>query len=137
MVNLAQVPDICALATSNQSPASSFVLLLILGTTTQPVSLGQYAVVTTLGAAYVTDDANCRTTTPVVATAGIVDLTRADTSFTGSFDVTFPTGRMAGSFEAPLCSSPGNGTAVGDGGTACVQYPVCGAQGQDAGPCLP
>jgi hypothetical protein len=137
MINLAQVPDVCALATSNQSPASSFVLLLILGTTTEPVSLGQYAVGTTLDAAYVTDDANCQATTPVVATAGTVDLTRADSSFTGSFDVTFPTGQMAGSFEAPLCSAPGNGTVVGDGGVACVEYPACDAQGRDGGPCLP
>lgn len=103
----------------------------------QPVAIGQYTVGTTLGAAYVTDDANCQATTPVVATAGTVDLTRADTSFAGSFDVTFPTGHMAGSFEAPLCSAPGNGTVVGDGGTACVEYPACDAQGQDAGPCLP
>jgi hypothetical protein len=136
LVNLAQVPDICALAASNQSPASSFDLLLLLGTPAQSVSPGQYMVGTALAAAYLTDDADCQSTAPVVATAGTVDLTRADTSFAGSFDVTFPTGRMAGSFEAPLCTSTGNGMIIGDGGAACVQYPAC-AVGQDAGPCSP
>lgn len=136
LVNLSQVPDICALAASNQSPASSFDLLLLLGTPAQTVSPGQYAVGTTLAAAYLTDDASCQATTPVWATTGTVNLMRADMSFAGSFDVTFPTGHMAGSFEAPLCSPPGNGTMVGDGGTTCVQYPAC-AVGQDAGPCAP
>ncbi len=136
MVNLAGVSDICALATSNQSPANTVVLLLVLGTPAQTVNPGQYPVGATLGAIYITNDASCRAATPVVATAGTVDLIGIGTSFAGSFDLTFPTGRMAGNFDAPLCSSPGSAAAVGDGGTACVQYPAC-AQGQDAGPCLP
>jgi hypothetical protein len=82
-------------------------------------------------AGYKLTDVKCAAASQETATTGSLEIDRVDTSIHGVADMTFPTGRVIVSFDAPLC-----GTATGSGaGSACASFPLCPAgQGTDLDP---
>ncbi|MFI5041837.1 MAG: hypothetical protein ACHQNA_08310 [Acidimicrobiales bacterium] len=135
ILNLAKVPNACALAGSGQSPANAVDVLLILGQSPNDIVVpGRYEMGRGFFGLYLTSDASCQTSSEVHMTAGTVDLTRADSSFEGTFDMSFPAGRMTGSFVAPLCGDGAGTGAAMDAAAVCVVYPPCDPS-SGAGPC--
>ncbi len=83
------------------------------------VATGTYGVVSQgfgATASYATQDATCNTSFSETASGGSVTLTTVSgSSVAGTFDLTFGTDHVTGSFSAPIC-----GYSAGDGGvTAC------------------
>jgi hypothetical protein len=137
--NLSGVADICGLVVnSGVTPASSHLVTLLVGDAMQPLVPGRYSVgemANVFNAEYYEEDDHCTPSPATSATSGTIELTRADSSFEGTFDVTFPTGRMVGSFNAPACDDPTRYAGMTDAGAACVSYPACDAGGSGVRPC--
>jgi hypothetical protein len=64
-------------------------------------------------ALFVVNDASCNTTTgPIEATSGTLTVTRVDaTGYTGTFDVTFGSDHVTGTFNTGSCSALGSTTS--------------------------
>jgi hypothetical protein len=137
--NLSGVADVCGLmVNSNVTPARSHLLTLLLGDALQPLVPGHYSVgemSNMVNGEYYDEDDHCTASPATSATSGTINLTRADSSFEGTFDLTFPTGHMVGSFDAPSCDDPTRYAGPADAAAACVSYPACGAGGPGVQPC--
>jgi hypothetical protein len=64
-------------------------------------------------AQFAVDDASCNATTgPIEATSGTLTVTRVDaTGYTGTFDLTFGTDHVTGTFNTGTCSALGTVTS--------------------------
>jgi hypothetical protein len=71
-------------------------------------------------ASYRFADVSCAAASEGAAIAGALQIDGVDTSIRGIADMTFPTGRVITTFNAPFCGSSTTST-----GTACVSFPVC------------
>jgi hypothetical protein len=84
-------------------------------------------------ASYGLADMTCASAVQGDAIKGSLEIDSMDTSIHGIADMTFPTGRVIASFDAPLCASSA-ATSTGTG-TACAHLPLCPAgQGADLNP---
>jgi hypothetical protein len=89
-----------------------------------PVTPGTYAQMNSVDemtAGYDSYDSTCNDTSPAW-NGGSVVVCGAGTSFTGTFDLTFGSDHVTGTFDAPLCTLNADaGTTMGaDGGVACL-----------------
>ncbi len=130
VANVDNVPDICAFAGSNGTISNLSRIVFVLGSRTDPadvVSTGTLLLGDRLGAVILANDAGCNTT-DAGAMAGTVDITHVGTaSIAGRFDLTFPSGNVTGSFDAPMCNSPASPDPTAtDAGDVCVTFPSCG-----------
>ena len=141
LANLANVPDTCAFSSTTGDIAKLLTLVLLVGSNANPsvpVGPGKYPIGDPLAAVIVDDDANCNTTNNLVATSGFVQLDQVEPTLEGAFDLTFPTGRTVGSFNAPMCATQA-GPAQASGGPTCRQLPPCSLPSPKAsdGVCFP
>jgi hypothetical protein len=82
-------------------------------------------------ASYQLNDEKCVAAGHETAIKGSLEIDSVDVSIHGIADMTFPTGRVSASFDAPLCEAA-TGTGAGD---ACASVPFCPAgQGADLNP---
>jgi hypothetical protein len=89
-----------------------------------PVTPGTYTEMNTVDemtAEYDSYNSTCQDTSPAW-NGGSVVVCGVGTSFTGTFNLTFGTDTVTGTFNAPLCNlNPDAGAVAGDGGIACLQ----------------
>jgi hypothetical protein len=82
-------------------------------------------------ASYGLTDITCASAAQGDAIKGSLEIDSVDTSIHGIADMTFPTGRVIASFDAPFCAS----SIATSTGTACAHVPLCPAgQGTDLNP---
>jgi hypothetical protein len=82
-------------------------------------------------ASYGLADMTCASAGQGDAIKGSLEIDSVDMSIHGIADMTFPTGRVIASFDAPLCAS----SVATSTGTACAHVPLCPAgQGTDLNP---
>lgn len=123
--NLAGGPDSCQAASTGSNVANLLQVVVSLDTNPAP---GTYALAEGWDASYRLADTSCATASQGSASSGTLEIDRVDTSVHGIADVTFPTGRVVVTFNAPFCEAP---TAP----SVCAQRPSCPAgNGSDPNP---
>lgn len=107
------VGDTCGIiqreASGGPEPANTVVLSLTVQVAGSSVPAGTYSINGQPGlfADFVTTDANCQTHLHPNPTSGSVTFTTISSSMVaGTFDVTFGTDRVTGTFSAPVCNVP-------------------------------
>jgi hypothetical protein len=126
-VFLTNVSNLCSLlqTTGSFNKANLRTLGFVLGATSSsapPVAPGTYTQMNTtdeMTASYSSSDATCQMTdSPWMG--GSVTACGVGASYTGTFDLTFGTDHVTGTFDAPLCELNQDGSAAGDGGATCM-----------------
>jgi hypothetical protein len=116
---ITNVASACTVLQDHGNPPGATALIVAVSAMGGSVATGTYAVVTQgfgATASYATQDATCNTSFSENASGGSVTLTTVSGStVAGTFDLTFGSDHLTGSFSAPICSyAPADG-----GATAC------------------
>jgi hypothetical protein len=106
---ITNVANACSVLQRQGNPPSATSLEIVVTALGTSVATGTYTIVPQGGygatASYTTEDDDCNTTLSETATGGTVTLTTASSSsVAGTFDLTFDTDHVTGSFSAPVCS---------------------------------
>ncbi len=105
--------NVCAIGPSNVKASSSTLLFSLLSGSA--FTAKTYNVPTDVDVAYATWDATCNSPTGESGFGGTVTVTQADAcGLQGTFDVTFNSDHITGTFTAPACTP-----AAADAGTGC------------------
>lgn len=121
--------DSCSAAQMSAGVANGFQVVVSLGSSNagQAVAPGTYDLGDGWQASYRLADVTCASAGEGAAIKGSLEIDSVDTSIHGIADMTFSTGRVIASFDAPFCES-----MVPSGGSDCAQVPLCPAgQGVD------
>jgi hypothetical protein len=117
---ITNIAGACGVLQSHGNPPSATALIVAVTAMGGAVATGTYGVVAQgfgASASYATDDMSCNTSFSEGASAGSVTLTVVSGStVAGTFDLTFGSDHLTGSFSAPVCSYT---TADGGATTAC------------------
>lgn len=123
LVAFADVANVCATAQTNSGKANATILTLGIfrfGSNPPPIQPGTYTISDTTtrdsagnflgaGALFAKYDATCKQSFATAATSGTITISSiSSSSATGSFDATFSTGRVSGTFDSPICGFPAN-----------------------------
>ena len=126
--------DSCSTAqmSAGAGVANVFQIVITLDSSdTNQVPPGTYTLGDGWQASYGLADMTCASAGEGDAIKGSLEIDSVDTSIHGVADMTFPTGRVIASFDAPLCAS----SIATSTGTACAHLPLCPAgQGTDLTP---
>jgi hypothetical protein len=103
----------CAVGLNNTKANSNTITFSLM--TTNPFAARTYAVPNEIDVEYWQYDATCTNIASTAGTSGSVTVTKADAcSVAGTFDVTFGTDHITGTFTAPACAPPS-----ADAGSSC------------------
>lgn len=102
-------PGACALGANLKANAQRLTFLPQIG----PTSARAYDVPSEYYVAYASDDATCHVSIDTSASQGTVTISKIDGSgIEGTFDLTFSTGHVTGSFDTATCSPAPVGTSI-------------------------
>lgn len=118
LTSLAGGADSC-LAASAGSDAAGVVRIVVALESAEMPAPGRYDMSTGWQATLRRADSGCATMTQESATQGVLEIDSVGTTVNGTADVTFPSGRVTATFDAPSCGSSR------EGGSACTPYPRC------------
>ena len=125
--------DSCSAARMSAGVANGFQVVVTLDSPGPGSALapGTYDLGDGWQASYRLADVLCNSSGEGAALQGSLEIDRVDTSIHGVADMTFSSGRVIASFDAPFCDS----LAATSPGTSCARYPVCMAgEGTDLNP---
>jgi len=116
---ITNVASACSVLQDHGNPPGATALVVAVSAMGGSVATGTYSIVSQgfgATASYTTEDTTCNTSFSENASSGSVTLTTVSGStVAGTFDVTFGSDHLTGSFSAPICNY-----SAGDGGpTAC------------------
>jgi hypothetical protein len=128
ITNLDGVLPRCNLASAGTGAAKLFAIQIVLGWQgqTQALTPGTYGLGGGIAASYRVTDASCGTARYGDALQATVKIDAIEPSLIGTADMTFPSGRVIASFNAPPCPLS---AAAGGGNVACSTYTACPAAG--------
>jgi hypothetical protein len=127
VTNLAGGADSCQAAGAAANTASLFQVIVTFSANQAPMP-GMYSLGEGWQASYRLADTSCATADSGSATQGTLEIDDVAPSIHGIADMTFSTGRVIATFDAPLCPAP---TAA----NACATPPLCpAAHGADESP---
>jgi hypothetical protein len=116
-VIVTNVANACGVLQAHGNPPNATSLELVVSALGSSVATGNYAIVPQgygASASYATVDGNCNPSFVDGATGGSITLTTVSGStIAGTFDLTFGSDHLTGSFSAPICTY-----SAGDGGTS-------------------
>jgi hypothetical protein len=114
---ITNIAGACGVLQSHGNPPSATALIVAVTAMGGSVATGTYGVVSQgfgASASYATEDTSCNTSFSENASSGSVTLTTVSAStVAGTFDLTFGSDHLTGSFSAPICSY-----TTADGGVA-------------------
>lgn len=117
---ITNVANACGVLQSHANPANATALVLAVSASGSSVGTGTYDIVSQgfgATASYAKQDSTCNTSFSENASGGSVTLTAVSgSSVSGTFDLTFGSDHVTGSFSAPICSY-----SAGDGGVSACQ----------------
>ena len=108
-IQIVDFPGLCALGVNEKANSQSLGILSEIAV----ISGRTYDVTTDLSVGYGALDATCRVSASASATAGTVTFSKIDaTGIEGTFDLTFSTAHVTGTFDAPTCVPPPVGKTI-------------------------
>ena len=127
VTNLTGGADSCQAAGAASNTASLFQAIVAFSVNEVPKP-GTYTLGEGWQASYRLADASCATAQSGSAITGTLEIDSVDPSIHGVADMTFPTGRIIATFDAPFCTAPAETNA-------CATRPSCPAgHGADQSP---